>query len=207
MLDAHSQPIETRWNAARRADRTIHELLGLAKGIIADGVVSPEEALLLQNWIAANSEAAHMWPGDVLSQRLELIFADGIVDERERAELYDFLQDVTGERSFIEDGNSATRLPLDAPPPDLAFENQTYVFTGRFLYGTRSRCEQAVCKRGGLCENTITKRTTILVIGNLGSRHWAHTSFGRKIQKAVDYRTKDMQPRIIAEEHWTRFLI
>jgi hypothetical protein len=142
MLDSHAQPSDTRWNSARRADRTIHEMLGLVKGVIADGKVSSEEAFTLHNWICANPEAAHIWPGDALAQRLQKIFADRVVDAAEQQELYQLLQDVTGERSFIEDGNAATRLPLDTPPPELVFENQTYVFTGRFLYGTRSRCEQ-----------------------------------------------------------------
>ncbi len=137
MLNVHAQPVDTRWNAARRADRTIHEMLGLVKGITADGVVTTEETLSLRNWIIANPEAVQSWPGDVLYRRLEDIFADGVVDDTERKESFEFLQDVTGERSFIEDGNSATRLPLDAPPPALLFEDRTYVFTGRFLFGTR----------------------------------------------------------------------
>ncbi len=207
MLDQHNQPLDERWNAARRADRTIHEMLGLVKGIIADGIVSVEETIILNNWIAANPEASQMWPGDVLTDRLRSIFEDGVVTDEERNDLLHFLEQVTGERSFIEDGNAATRLPLDEPPPQLCFQSQVFVFTGRFLFGTRARCEQAVCQRGGVCEGIITQRTNALVIGNLGSRDWIHTSFGRKIQKAVEYKRKGIGLSIVGEEHWTRQLM
>ncbi len=207
MLDQHNQPLDERWNAARRADRTIHEMLGLVKGIIADGTVSIEETIMLNNWIAANPEANQMWPGDVLANRLFGIFEDGMVTDEERNDLLCLLEEVTGERSFIEDGNASTRLPLDDPPPVLSFQSQVFVFTGRFLFGTRPRCEQAVCQRGGMCEGNITQRTNALVIGNLGSRDWIHTSFGRKIQKAVEYKRKGIGLSIIGEEHWTRQLM
>jgi hypothetical protein len=44
--------------------------------------------------------------------------------------------------------------------------------------------------------------TNYVVIGTFGSRDWVHTSFGRKIEKAVDYRTKGYPLAIITEDHW-----
>jgi hypothetical protein len=40
--------------------------------------------------------------------------------------------------------------------------------------------------------------------GTFGSRDWVHTSFGRKIQKAVDYRTSGSRLAIVGEDHWAR---
>jgi hypothetical protein len=57
-------------------------------------------------------------------------------------------------------------------------------------------------KRGGLCEANVTKRSTFLVIGTFGSRDWVHTAFGRKIDKAVSYRSAGTPLRIVAEDHW-----
>jgi len=118
MLDDHGQPLDTRWNAARRADRTIHELLGLVKGIIADGVVCEHEAELLLRWTVANPEASRMWPGDVIADRLSHIFHDGVADEEERADLKYILEKVTGGGYFAPDANPSTRLPLDEPAPE-----------------------------------------------------------------------------------------
>ena len=46
-----------------------------------------------------------------------------------------------------------------------------------------------------------------LVIGDIGSKDWSHSSYGRKIEKAVEYRdTKDTGISIVCESHWAKFL-
>src|SRR5688572_16694798 len=95
-LDAHGQPENHRFNAARRADRTIHEMLGLVKGLIVDGEVTEGEAQFLEHWIKANPESIATWPGDVLSARLTRVFTDGTVTEDERDDLLYFLQKMVG---------------------------------------------------------------------------------------------------------------
>ena len=66
LQDADGQP-NPPFNAWRRNDRAIHELLGLAKGILADGVVMPAEVIELSRWILANAEPDSGWPIDVES--------------------------------------------------------------------------------------------------------------------------------------------
>lgn len=205
-LDANGQP-DPAINAARRVDRAIHEMLGLVKGVIIDGVVTTGEAQYLASWINSNPESVHSWPGAALADRLNRIFADGQVDEDEREDLLFFMQNLAGPNHGQHgDANLATRLPIDDPKPTLRFEGSEYVFTGKFVWGTRKRCEEAVIDRGGICASNVTQRTTALVIGELGSRDWAHTSFGRKIQKAVDYRSSGVPLVIVDEEHWTTHL-
>jgi hypothetical protein len=46
----------------------------------------------------------------------------------------------------------------------------------------------------------------LLVIDELRSRAWKHTSFGRKIQKAVELRADGRPLAILAEEHWASCL-
>ena len=206
-LDPHGQPLNTSFNAARRADRAIHEMLGAVKGVIVDGEVTEGEAQFLAHWINANPEAVQSWPGRALADRLKKIFADGRVDPEEREDLLFFLQQLAGEDHLQHgDVNVATSLPLDQPAPSLTFLGREYVFTGRFVWGTRAACESAVIDRGGRCGSSITKRTNVLVIGELGSRDWAHTSFGRKIQKAVDYRDSGVPLVIVSEPSWVQHL-
>ncbi len=45
-------------------------------------------------------------------------------------------------------------------------------------------------------------RTRYLIIGTFGSRDWVHTSFGCKIQKAVEYRSDGSGLAIVGEEYW-----
>ncbi len=86
-LDDHGQPLSLSLNYPRRVNRATNELIGFLRGIIADGRVSPEECEQLAKWVVANSEITDLWPINILVQRIERIYNDGIADEEERAEL------------------------------------------------------------------------------------------------------------------------
>jgi NAD-dependent DNA ligase len=206
-LDAHGQPFNVRFNRARRAERDLSEMLGLAKGLLADGIVTDDEAALLANWAAKHPDATEQWPVSILKARLDRVFEDGKVDEDERRDLSELLASIVGGTAGIMVGeDAATVLPLDDPTPDLTWTGSVFVFTGKFAFGPRADCERQVIKLGAACERTITHRTRYLVIGTFGSRDWVHTSFGRKIEKAVQYRDDGHSLAIIAEDHWASSL-
>ena len=59
-IDPHGQPFNVKFNRARRAERDLCdlcELLGLARGLLADGVVTADEAKLLHEWVARHEDA------------------------------------------------------------------------------------------------------------------------------------------------------
>ena len=80
------------------------------------------------------------------------------------------------------------------------------MFTGKFAFGPRKECERQVHSLGGRCEESVTQQTNYLIVGTFGSRDWVHTSFGRKIEKAVAYRRSGMGLAIISEDHWAGLL-
>jgi NAD-dependent DNA ligase len=206
ILDDNAQP-NSGFNAKRRLDRAVHEMLGLVKGVIVDGEVTAGEAQYLAHWINANPEAVKSWPGNAMAERLRRIFKDKRVDQAEREDLLYFLQELTGEDHDQKGvGNPTTRLPLDTPPPVLTFKGHEFVFTGKFVWGTRTACESAVTARGGIAGKDVSFRTSVLVLGDQGSRDWAHTSFGRKIEKAMKYRGQGATISIIEESHWCAHL-
>lgn len=191
----------------RVQQRVLSELLGLCKGMICDGTVNEAEAGGLRRWVAGNTAMLREYPGSVLAERLERIYADGRVDPEEQRELSDFLLDLTGETAEREQPmNLSTRLPLDVPPPPVLFQGQEYVFTGKMLYGTRRRCEEVATARGATVHNTVTKRTNYLVVGPIASAAWLESTHGRKILSAVELRASGHPIRIVAEEHWIRHL-
>jgi NAD-dependent DNA ligase len=207
-LDEHGQPANLGFNAHRRLERDISELLGLAKGILADGQVSEAETVLLNEWMKARPERVACWPCDQIAARVRAALADGIIEEEERRDLSELLtQLVGGDAGIIDEENAATALPLDRPPPLLAYPGRVFVLTGKFAYGTRKACERMVLGRGGSCESGVTMRTNYLVIGTFGSRDWIQTSHGRKIEKALEYRTKGAALAIVAERHWAASLV
>jgi NAD-dependent DNA ligase len=201
--DDGGQPLISGYNVARRRDRDVSEMLGLVKGMISDGVVSADEARFLNDWGARHPDVLAHWPAKVIFARLAQHFADGHIDDDERAELRDLLTAVAGgDESICLGFDGATLFPLDAPAPLVCWQEEVYVFTGRFAYGTRKRCEREVTERGGSCDDNVTRRTSFLVIGTFSSRDWVHSSYGRKIQKAVQLRDSGFSLRIIGEDHW-----
>jgi hypothetical protein len=207
MLDPDGQPVNPYLNQTRRIDRDVSELLGLAKGVLADGTVTEAEALLLRDWTSAHRDAALCWPIRPLIERMNSIFADGRVDEAERLALSDLLTSLVGGKAGVIVGQTATtKLPLDQPPPAIAWPGNVFVFTGAFAFGTRTDCERQVTTLGGAVASSITKRTKFVVIGTFGSRDWIQTSFGRKIAKAVEYRDSGVSLAIVGEDHWASSL-
>jgi len=205
--DPHGQPFNVRFNSARRAERDLSEMLGLVKGVLADGEVTQAEAAILRDWVLQHRDATEQWPVNILKDRLERIFADGRVDTAEQRNLADLLESIVGGKAGIITGkDAATELPVDRPPPKLVWTDSVFVFTGKFAFGPRTACERAVIKLKGVCERSVTRDTNYLVIGTFGSRDWVHTSFGRKIEKAVDYRGSGTPLAIVAEDHWVTAL-
>lgn len=202
-LDPHGQPFNVRFNRARRAERDLSEFLGLARGLLADGRVSSDEADLLHSWVETHPDAVEQWPVNRLAERIGKIFADGRADDSEREDLAELLASILGGSAQVLLGSdSVTDLPLDRPPPGLVWPGSTFVLTGKFAFGPRVDCEREIAKRGGQPESIVTQRTRYLVIGTFGSRDWVHTAFGRKILKAVKYRDAGLPLAIIEEEHW-----
>jgi hypothetical protein len=138
-LDPDGQPVNLAFNRARRTERDICELLGLAKGLLADGVVTEAESALLRDWIRRHPDAYDYWPISALYQRLERVFADGAIDEAERLDLAELLESLVGGKAGVIAGaDAATELPLDRPPPTIRWPASICVFTGKFAFGPRT---------------------------------------------------------------------
>jgi hypothetical protein len=206
-IDPHGQPFNLLFNLAGRTERDLSELLGLAKGMLADGVITDEEATYLHDWCGNHPDAIACWPANRICERLTQIFADRRIDDAERLELRDLLAALVGGTASLVLGYEAgTTLPLDDPAPPICWPGEVYTFTGRFAYGTRAACQREVVSRGGTCEPNVNQRTTFLVIGTFGSRDWKHSNYGGKIQKAVKLRDGGSPLRIVGEDHWAKAL-
>lgn len=203
-LDAHGQP-DPIFNYKLRRDRAVNELLGIARGVICDGVFNDMEIDELRAWLRQNPDACVGFPGGALCDRLMRIFADGKIDDDERSELADFLEALTGERQVSDAAHrqKSSLAPVDHPPPIVRHEGAQFVITGRFLCGTRGFVTHRLQSRGALVEKDITKQTDYVLLGSMASRDWKHGRYGLKIAKALEYRDQGVAIAIIAEDHWT----
>ena len=104
-------------------DRNIDELIGLARGILADGKVDQVEAETLQKWLIAVSGMEHPMLHNLLVRVNEML-EDGVLDE-ESAELFETLNELTsGTSKPVKFSNPS--LPLDNPEPDISVEGSTF---------------------------------------------------------------------------------
>ncbi len=195
------------YNSSRLEDRAVTELIGIAKGMIADGIINEQEADFLVQWLEQNGDLS-VWPFDVINLRVADMLADGVIDAQERRELFSLLESLVGGKSISEHiASFATTLPLTKPEPLITFSGHSFCFTGKFAFGQRKDCEKAVLDLGGECKDKVTKDLDYLVIGLMGNEDWMHSSFGRKIQQAIDYNAKGRNINIVSEDAWANALV
>ena len=190
-LDDNGQPLNGFLNRKRRIERDISELLGLAKGMLSDGVVNDQEAQYLGAWGQNHPDALAQWPTMLIFTRLRQILNDGRLDDKERIELHELLSSlIGGTASLLLGYDGATTLPLDIPPPAVSYgPGEVFVFTGKFAYGPRYKCEEEVAGRRSTCEADVTRRTTFLGYRyvwkrRLGTHYlWTQDPKGRRTAK------------------------
>lgn len=195
--------------SARISERSVDELIGVCRGLLADGMVVQAEAEFLLKWMSANKADCMEWPMNMLFGRLSAWLEDGALDPSEEAELMDLLVRFTGgglpadellESGLVVSGPSS--LPLNSPEPQIAFTGKSFCFTGEMYFGPRKSCEDLVKNLGGVIRASISKRLDYLVVGEIGSLAWIHSTHGRKIEAAVEVRGQGHPLAIIGEQHW-----
>lgn len=191
-----------RFNRKRIDDRQIDTLIGLSKGIVADDHVSQAEAEFLANWLVQNRQATDNPIVVNLLEKVNEMLEDGILDEEESVELLGLLHQLSGEPSEFGELSKTATLPVDNPMPDIAFEGSTFLFTGTCAYGARKHCHAETEQRGGINATSVSKSLDYLILGSYVTDSWAHESYGRKIEKAMQYRDEGVPLAIVTEEHW-----
>ena len=190
----------------RMGERQIHELIGIARGLLADGQLSDGEIEFLHRWLAASDGARANPLVAQLVGRLDAALVDGIIDDDERADLFSTMQALTANDFELGETLKATTLPLCDPAPDLDFAGSRLCFTGTFTFGTRKECEAAALALGAIC-GSLTQKTQYLVIGEYATESWKHSSFGNKIVQAAEWRASGIPISIVSEQHWRQFLV
>lgn len=194
-------------NSIRLHERNIDELIGICKGIIADGSIVQKEAEFLLQWMESNQDAAHVWPANVLYERIRLHLSDGVLDPDDQQDLLNLISQITGGKQPQSVHSMTSTLPLDNPAPDVEFDGRVFCLTGTFTVGSRDNVTKLIESKGGKCVKAPTLSTDYLVIGIVGSRDWIHSTHGRKIEAAVTIRDSGKTGiSIVSEEHWIKFI-
>lgn len=191
---------------SEEADR--HLLEGLCKGMLADHQLVDDEIKYLSWWLTSNGTLKDNYPGKELFKLVSEILKDGVITPEERQSLKEGLIAYTGcELATGTVDGMSTRLPVDVIE-SLDLMGSIVCLTGDFLYGKRSKCKADIEAAGATVCDSVTMRINYLIVGTLSSKDWRYQSYGRKIEKAIEYRdNKNIPLKIISEEQWQRFMV
>lgn len=192
----------TKFNRKNIQDRQIDTLIGLSKGVAADGNVNQAEAEFLMTWLIQNRQSSDNPIIINLLQKISAMLEDGVLDMDESEELLGILRKISGESAEIGELAKTASLPVNEPLPEIIFEGGSFLFTGTCAFGTRKQCHEATQALGGAIAKGVNKNLNYLVLGTYVTDSWAHETFGRKIEKAIEYRDSGVPIAILTEEHW-----
>ena len=193
--------------------RSKAELLGLVRGILADGVIVETEAAFLRQWIADNEAMRDTWPANVLFARIGAMLADGVLDADEQRELLGTMlqfiecrdiarQHAAAPERLAQPSRATVHSPYDDPLPAIVHAGRRFVVTGDFASARRAEVHARIEELGGTATSAVSGRTHYVVIGSLGSELWAGGNYGTKIEKAIELRNAGVAIRLVSEKHW-----
>lgn len=188
-------------------DIAVGRLIGLCRGMLADNILDDKEIYALHKWMEKCESFIDVWPISVLYKQIQQVLEDNVISEEERSLLFNTMTNIIGgtlSESGAVDGLSSS-LAVDEID-NIEFEGKEFCLTGMFAYGSRSDCKAAISERGGLALSNVKRSMHYLVIGSLSSRDWKQSSHGRKIEKAVELKSKGLPVKIIHEDVFISYL-
>ena len=192
----------------KRILKHLNNLTGIISGLVCDDHLHEAEINYLSTWMTEHPELAQEYPASIIYRRVREVLSDGVITSQERDYLLQEFKILSG-TNFLETGAAlhdhiASVFDTD---PHVIIPSNNFVFTGKFLWGTRAACEKAVVQRGGSFSDRITLTTNYLVVGSMSSPDWITENFGRKIQKAAEMaESGEFEISIIREPDWVMVL-
>jgi len=185
-------------------DSAYSQLIGLCRGILADGHLNDAEIVALDQWLTNYGHVLPEWPARHLTARVRDVLEDGVIEEEERTDLQLFLERAAGVEG-TERFDAPTTLPLTRPAPHVEHDGRSFCLTGTFVYGPRRTVEAEIERSGGKLASGVA-RADFLIIGAGVSGAWKFTTHGRKIEEAVAHVDAGRNIAIVSESHWSSSL-
>src|SRR5689334_13402297 len=136
-LNDDAQPSNQAFNWNRRLDRGMDELIGIARGVLADGCLVLEEVRFMRDWLRRNEPLTFDFFGRKLLDAFDQVLADDVMSAEEEDWLVGLLlQFAGGTPQSRPEVSYSTSLPLDEPPPIVTIPDRAFCFTGKFGCGT-----------------------------------------------------------------------
>src|SRR2546423_1824980 len=95
-LDPNGQPFELSFNWKRLRDSRTDELVGICRGILADGVLVQQEAEYLLDWLHRNPPVRKSFVGRELEAGLTAALSEGLLSPDQEEKVVDLLLKIIG---------------------------------------------------------------------------------------------------------------
>ena len=199
VTDMPSSPSET-------LKQSLGELLGLARGLMADQELTDSEIHFLNEWLEDRHTMTSSFPGNVIHERIKDVLEDSIVTEEERSHLVDTLNMLIEDRlEDLAEQVDLTELWFDDVGL-IDFNKARFCLTGNFVFGPEEVCKTAIEQRGGIVTPSVGDESHFLVVGGLGVDEWRNGGLGAEIESAMRLRATGKSVKIIPEDSWVAYL-
>ena len=186
--------------------QSLGELLGLARGLMADQELTDSEIHFLNKWLEERHTMTSSFPGNVIHERIKDVLEDGIVTEEERSHLVDTLNMLIEDRlEDLAEQVDLTELWFDDVGL-IDFNKARFCLTGNFVFGPEDVCKTAIEQRGGIVTPSVGDESHFLVVGGLGVDEWRNGGLGAEIESAMRLRATGKSVKIIPEDSWVAYL-
>jgi hypothetical protein len=183
----------------------IQRLHGIVAGIASDGQITLSELQGLADWLENNQYLRNCWPYDEIDSLVTSTLADKKIDSAEHKMLMDFFVEFM---TLLDNKTIVNPLLLSenhvkgvcAMCPEILFEGSTFCLTGTSHTYPRNRFKEVIAELGGKTADDVSKKVNYLIVGANGNPTWAYACYGRKVEKAVQFR-KSGHPILIVHEN------
>ncbi len=191
----------------------IQVLHGFVLGIGADNIINTDEVKALEKWMLYHEPVITKWPFDKLYNHLQKILEDGVVTKEEEIKLLNFItgfQDNKTNFKVYDKTVFVNRwMETDAPIVEtmkgitekvvnITIEGKSVCITG-LMKVKRGTVIDLIIERGGISQKNVTLDLNYLVIGDLSNPCWKYTTYGGKIEKAMEYKKEGAKISIVSE--------
>lgn len=181
-----------------------NRLIGFIRGVLADNHLNDAEIEAL---------AKYVHDSDSVAFRKAQSIIDGIkdfkqIDEQTRTELKNELNAIIGgsvhEHGVID--GMTMGIEFDTLPKGFDLYCTRFVLTGNFYSMSRKQMGELIESFGATQSKSVSGTTDILIVGGMASKDWAFSSFGRKIEKALELREEQSHLLIVDEKQMADYL-
>jgi len=181
------------------------QLRGLASGISADNEINDLELKALQSWIQSHQDLKGLWPFDEIETLAIKYSKAKEMSNDEQQIILHFFKDLcalNNNRSLSNPfkGRFKEIQGIYSTTPVIEITEKIFCFTGESKKYSRTEASDTIFEFGGYFKKDISSLVDYLVVCNEGSPMWVYSTYGRKLEVAVDMRKDGHRIQIIREE-------